>query len=237
MSVNHIKNSGNHYAIAHPELYGLDEQHLVFLGDSQLEKQTATAFTAMQAAAALDNIDLQICSAYRPFDRQLSIWNAKASGKRVLLDADSCPIDFSHLNEQQLIDSILLWSALPGASRHHWGTDIDVFDASKIEQSALKLVSAEYAPNGPCHTLYLWLIDHAQQFGFYFPYQKGLSGVSPEPWHLSYYPVSSQYLSRFSCSDLAKVLSDADISLKSPLLTQLTTLVNHYVFFVAPSPC
>ena len=29
-------------------------------------------------------------------------------------------------------DAILLWSALPGASRHHWGTDFDVFDRAAV---------------------------------------------------------------------------------------------------------
>ena len=31
-----------------------------------------------------------------------------------------------------LIETILLWSALPGGSRHHWGTDVDVFDAAAV---------------------------------------------------------------------------------------------------------
>ncbi|MCZ8486094.1 D-alanyl-D-alanine carboxypeptidase family protein [Vibrio lentus] len=30
-------------------------------------------------------------------------------------------------SEQQKLSAILRWSALPGASRHHWGCDFDVF--------------------------------------------------------------------------------------------------------------
>ena len=30
------------------------------------------------------------------------------------------------------IDAILCWSALPGGSRHHWGTDCDVIDAAAL---------------------------------------------------------------------------------------------------------
>jgi LAS superfamily LD-carboxypeptidase LdcB len=218
------------------KLYGLDAHHLMPVGEFLLEPRTAAAFAEMQFAAAKNGFDLQICSAYRPFERQVHIWNAKASGKRSLLDIESNPIDFASLNEQQLIDTILIWSALPGASRHHWGTDIDVFDAKLISKQSLQLVSAEYQANGPCFALHQWLTHHAQQYGFYFPYQAQKSGVSPEPWHLSYFPVATDYLSQFRVDELAKVLSQAQISLQSPLIERLTELVNQYVFYVAPSP-
>ena len=222
--------------INYPRLYGLDGQSLIAVGEFLLEQYTATAFSQIQQAAELDGFNLQICSAYRPFEKQMAIWNAKADGKRPLLDKASNPIEFNQLNEQQLIDTILLWSALPGASRHHWGTDMDVFDANKIDKKSLQLITAEYIDKGPCADLHLWLKQHAQTFGFYFPYQPQLSGVSPEPWHLSYFPLADQYLAQFSITELAKILSNAEISLKSSLLERLTDLVEHYVFFVAPSP-
>jgi LAS superfamily LD-carboxypeptidase LdcB len=217
-------------------LYGLDDENLVAIGQYLLEQRTAAAFNQLQNAASAAGFDLQICSAYRPFDRQLSIWNAKACGQRPLLDKTSNPVEFTTLTPQQLIDTILIWSALPGASRHHWGTDIDVYDANSITQQALQLITAEYSGNGPCAPLHQWLNLHAAQFGFYFPYQPHLSGVSPEPWHISYFPVANELLAQFSAVELAKVLSAAEISLKSSLLERLTELVNHYVFFVAPSP-
>ncbi|AZG73586.1 M15 family metallopeptidase [Shewanella livingstonensis] len=218
------------------QLYGLGDRHLVTIGQYLLEQRTAVAFTQLQNAALVAGFDVQICSAYRPFDRQLSIWNAKASGQRPLLDSTSNPLEFAALTPQKLIDTILIWSALPGASRHHWGTDIDVYDANCINQKKLQLITAEYTNDGPCAPLHQWLGIHAPKFGFYFPYQPHLSGVSPEPWHMSYFPVANQLLAQFSAVELAKVLSAAEISLKSPLLERLTELVNHYVFFVAPSP-
>lgn len=218
------------------KLYGLDSQHLVAVGDFLLEQHTAAAFSNMQLAAANSGIDLQLCSAYRPFDRQVHIWNAKASGTRPLLDKASQPIDYASLSEQQLIDTILIWSALPGASRHHWGTDIDVFDAKQINKQSLQLVSAEYQGSGPCAAMHQWLQQHASQYGFYFPYQTQQSGVSPEPWHLSYYAIADNYLAQFNSTELAKVLSGAEIALQSPLLERLAELVDHYVFYVAPSP-
>ncbi|MGI2169284.1 M15 family metallopeptidase [Shewanella sp. MF05960] len=209
---------------------------MVSVGDYLLEQNTAAAFCKMQNAAKKSGIDLQLCSAYRPFERQVHIWNAKASGTRPLLDKASQPIDYASLSEQQLIDTILIWSALPGASRHHWGTDIDVFDAKQISKHALQLVSVEYQETGPCFALHQWLVQHAVEYGFYFPYQTQQSGVSPEPWHLSYFPIAKDYVSQFRADELAKVLSHAEISLQSPLIERLTELVNHYVFYVAPSP-
>ncbi len=34
--------------------------------------------------------------------------------------------------EAERVAAILVWSALPGASRHHWGTDCDVIDAAAL---------------------------------------------------------------------------------------------------------
>ena len=67
----------------------------------------------------------------------------------------------------------MLWSALPGASRHHWGTDFDVYDKAKIESTGkkLELIPEEYEDNGPCALLSQWLFNNAEKFGFYFPIQ------------------------------------------------------------------
>ena len=45
--------------------------------------------------------------------------------------------------------AILVWSALPGASRHHWGTDLDVFDrAVQPPGEPLELLARHYEPGG-----------------------------------------------------------------------------------------
>lgn len=199
----------------------------------QLEVSTANAFNAMAIAAKHAGIAIGICSAYRSFERQLAIWNAKASGKRALLDANGQAISSECLTDDALIDAILCWSALPGASRHHWGTDIDVFDANQINVSKLQLVQQEYTASGPCGQLHAWLVAHSAEFGFYFPYQAGKSGVSPEPWHLSYAPKSQVLLTQFSAQDLASVLKQSDILLKPAILSRLDKLVDEYVFRVA----
>ena len=54
--------------------------------------------------------------------------------------------------------AILHWSALPGASRHHWGTEIDVIDRAALLHGQLaQLVPDEYAADGVFAKLGLWL--------------------------------------------------------------------------------
>lgn len=222
--------------VSSPHLYGLSSAHLVEYCGFLLESETAVAFEKMRTTAAKEGINLAICSAFRDFDRQQLIWNAKASGKRVLLDSDSKPVDVDKKSPEQIIALILLWSALPGTSRHHWGTDIDVFDDKAISKDNLQLIPQEYALNGPCNQLYTWLVNNAEQFGFYFPFQHGLSGVSAEPWHLSYYPVSKGFVDKFDPRELREILQDSSVLHKDSLLNNLKDLVQEYVYRVAPTP-
>ena len=217
-------------------IYGLDNSHLVDYQGHKLEQETATALLAMTQAAKLQDIDIAVCSGHRSFDKQLQIWNGKAQGKRTLLDIDSQPTSITGKSNQDLIDLILLWSALPGTSRHHWGTDVDIYDANAIKRSELELISSEYQDQGPCAPLHTWLTKNGHEFGFYFPFQLGRSGVSPEPWHLSYFPVANKLLNRFKLGEIESVLHNANLELKSELMARLPHIVNEYVLRVAPSP-
>src|SRR5687767_1631830 len=91
-------------------------------------------FLALKAAAASDGIELKIVSGFRDFDAQLRIWNMKYRGERPLYDEAGNVRAHASLDPAQLIEGILCWSALPGASRHHWGTDIDVIDVAAMPQ-------------------------------------------------------------------------------------------------------
>jgi len=208
-------------------LYGLNSPELVeylspyHLGYHSfwLEANTAIAFNAMAEKAKDAGIALAICSAHRPFERQLAIWNAKASGKRAVLDANEQAVSIKGLSDDAIVDLILLWSALPGASRHHWGTDLDVFDANQIDV--------------PCAKLHAWLVENAHDFGFYFPFQQGQSAVSPEPWHISYFPVAQLLLPQFDRAELAILLENSDMLLKDAVLARLDYLVDEYVLRIA----
>ena len=111
-------------------------------------------------------------SSFRDFDRQLQIWNAKFSGARALLDAAGRPLDATALSPAARIDAILLWSALPGASRHHWGTDVDLIDRAATPAGyRVQLTPAEFAAGGPFARLHDWLEAHAARFGFFRPFR------------------------------------------------------------------
>ena len=63
------------------QLTGLDETHLVMLADGhRLQREVARAFTALQSDARNAGFELSIASSFRPFYRQLAIWNGKAAG-------------------------------------------------------------------------------------------------------------------------------------------------------------
>lgn len=202
----------------------------------KLQQDTAVALATMSAAAKSQGIEIQICSGYRSFAAQLNIWNTKALGTRTLLDIDSHPVSIINKSDKELVELILLWSALPGTSRHHWGTDIDLYDANAIAGKNLRLITSEYQESGPCGRLHTWLVQCSHEFGFYFPFQQGLSGVSPEPWHLSFFPVANQYLNQFKLDKVTSILDDTDIELKEVLMAKIPDIVKEYVHRVAPSP-
>src|SRR5689334_23981641 len=101
-------------------------------GKCPLHNEVAAPYLAMRAAAAVEGIDLVAFSGFRDFDRQLGIWNGKFRGERPMQDRAGKPIDTLGLSPAERVTAILWWSALPGASRHHWGTDFDVMDAAAM---------------------------------------------------------------------------------------------------------
>jgi LAS superfamily LD-carboxypeptidase LdcB len=135
------------------------------------------------------------------------------------------------------VSAILWWSALPGASRHHWGTDFDVVDTrAKPAGYKLQVVPAEYQAGGPFHRLTTWLDAHMHAFGFFRPYTTDRGGVSPEPWHLSYAPVAKRAQSEFSAARLRAVLEGSSIEGKVEVLEALDRHFATYVVNVDAAP-
>ncbi len=175
------------------ELTGRARTHVVELEAPRctLHREAIEPFLAMRGAAFADGIDLVPVSSFRDFDRQLAIWNAKFRGERPLLDRAGRALEALALAPPQRVEAILWWSALPGASRHHWGSDLDVIDRAALPAGvAPQLVPAEFAVGGPFERLDAWMGAHLHRFGFFRPYVEDRGGVSPEPWHLSFAAVS-----------------------------------------------
>ena len=98
-------------------LTGMDNSKIV--GDTiQLERETYNAFFKMKDAAEKDGIRIKLVSGFRDFYRQQTIWNNKYKKftKEFSLDGPSA------------IKEIIRFSTIPGTSRHHWGTEIDIID-------------------------------------------------------------------------------------------------------------
>lgn len=196
------------------------------------------AFLAMRDAARDAGIDLVPVSVFRDFAAQMKIWNDKFEGRRPLYDCHGRQCDPAALDEDGIIAAILAWSALPGASRHHWGTDFDVIDAAAVpEDYRIDLLPHEFGEGGPFHALHGWLDAHMSDYGFFRPYARAQGGVSPEPWHLSYAPIADCALKCLTPELLASVLADAPILGKARLLETLLSIYTTYVLNIAaPDP-
>jgi len=218
-------------------LTGRESPDLVEIGALQLERQTAAAFAQMQYAAAQDGFDLQLVSGYRSFERQAAIWRAKLSGLRPVFAASQQKIDLSTLQGFAKLEAVLLYSALPGASRHHWGTDFDLYDAAAVDHDyQVQLLEHEYQADGPFAPLSAWLTVHAMEFGFFLPYRQYRGGVAAEPWHLSYLPLAGPYLQRFSIEMLQQAIQNADLPEQALILAQLPVIFERYVTTICDAP-
>lgn len=221
-----------------PEQYlGLDDSALVVVDEKQpshkLTPACARAFRKMQLAARNDGIDLSIASSYRSIHRQVTLWNEKWQGKRPVYSKTGQCIAINELNDDEKIDAILTWSALPGTSRHHWGTDIDVYDKVGCEASdhVLKLVPEEYSIGGPCHALSQWLLANAQDFGFVFPYNDTQDAYAPEPWHISFETEATAIMTEFDHSHLSETLLTLGLQGIQSVTPRVSQLVKKYVKF------
>jgi len=221
------------------ELTGRTRSHIVEVESPRcsLHRAVVQPFLAMRAAAAGEGIDLVPFSSFRDFDRQLVIWNAKARGERELRGADGQLLDAQRLDDDARVAAILCWSALPGASRHHWGTDFDVMDAAALPPGyRLRVVPEEYAPDGVFGRLNAWLDACAGQFGFYRPYARWRGGVQPEPWHLSHAAVAAAALQQFSIEVLREALAAAELEGRGAVERRLPEILARYVVNVDPPP-
>jgi LAS superfamily LD-carboxypeptidase LdcB len=219
-------------------LTGRTDAHLCSAAEAdrlgvRVHQEVVTPFLQLQAAAREAGFDLQILSGFRSFDDQLSIWNRKVTGKRAVLDSDAVPLDITTLTAQQLVFAILRWSALPGASRHHWGTDLDVYDrAAQPPGYEIELLPAEVNPGGMFGPLHAWLderIAAGTAFGFFRPYDRDRGGVAPERWHLSYAPVADASLRQLTVDVLRDTVAAADLQLRDVVLTQLDVIYERFV--------
>ena len=221
------------YQLSKALVTGRDETVMVGVLGRPVHRALVAPFQALRDDAARAGFDLRIVSGFRSFDRQLAIWNAKASGQRTLLDSRGCEVAFGALDESALVDCIMRWSALPGASRHHWGSDIDIIDAAAVpDDYSVQLTPAEVEEGGPFAPMHDWLdkqLGNGAGYGFFRPYNEDRGGIAPERWHLSYAPLSARCEASLSVALLREVLEGSELLLKTNVLARLGALFRRYV--------
>ena len=213
------------------QLTGQVQTHLTeFAPNRLLHRNVISDFTGLQQAAQQHGFTLHIASAFRSFERQRLIWNRKFSGEVTILDHNEKAIDLSSTTEIEKLYKILHWSALPSASRHHWGTDMDVYDPTLLpEGQSLQLQKNEYIKGGYFFDLTQWLIENIEKFGFYLPYKHDQGGVAQEPWHISYFPLADEFLSQLDLDLISDTLMANSVLGQSLIQQELPNIYKQYI--------
>lgn len=152
-----------------------------------LLKPVYKAYQQMYDSALKEGIKLNIISGYRSWWHQKAIWENKWNGNTLV---EGRNLSKENLNDTVKALEILNYSSMPGISRHHWGTDLDLLE---IEDS---LFTQGNAKDG-----YKWLVNNANKFGFCQTYTVIDSirptGFKEEKWHWSFFPISEKLLIRY----------------------------------------
>ncbi len=173
-----------------------------------LQRATYEAFLRMYEAARKDGITLKIVSGARSFEEQRRIWEWKWG--------EAQKKNFS--SDREIASYILQYSLMPGTSRHHWGTEID-----------LNNINNSYFEKGYGLKVYEWLQKNAGDFGFCQVYDdtavSGRKGCNTEKWHWSYLPLSEPYLEIYNASISYDDITGFSGSEMAPTLH----IIEHYV--------
>lgn len=163
----------------------------------QLRKEAFDAFSMMKNEALKKNISINVVSSYRNFAHQNRIWERKYKS-----------FTQQGLSPEKAIQKIIEYSTIPGTSRHHWGTDIDISDAN-VAQPKNVLSPRHFEGKGCYVNLKKWMDEHSRDYGFYLVYTNnpGRKGFKYEPWHYSYKSLSCDYLHNYRKLNLKDILN------------------------------
>ena len=127
----------------------------IFDRDQLMQPETLLAWHQMKEAAAIDNIELQLVSAFRSVEYQCAIFQQK-------------------LKKGIVLSEILKVNAVPGFSEHHSGKALDLATpGDKPLEESFELTDA-----------FNWLVRNAHQFNFSLSYPRDNPwGIAYEPWH------------------------------------------------------
>lgn len=214
--------------------YGLERKGLVKIPgtDYLVRNSVLEPFLELSESARQAGFDIRVESAFRPFERQLSIWNRKATGKLKLLDANGIPFREFPKDPLERMRAILFWSALPGASRHHFGTELDVVDGCCVPKG-YEVELTEKECDGMFAPFHSWLSERIQagkSFGFERVFVPGRGKIRPERWHISHRESAAELEALFNSEELRLIYERSDLELKDVILEHFDELMRDYVF-------
>lgn len=163
----------------HPQFIKVDKEHTE--RDIYLLKPVYEAYIKMHEAARADGVKLLITSGHRTFVEQVCEWELRWNNPRTTEP---------FANETEKARYLLQYRSMPGTSRHHWGTDID-----------LNSFKPTYFETREGEKVYEWLSTHAHLYGFFQPYtaldENRPVGYCEEKWHWSYHPIAQPMLNHY----------------------------------------
>ena len=207
--------TGKYDPSAHEDFIEIDIQYADRKG-LFARKDVYEAFKQMHEKASEDGLKLVIRSAARNYEYQKGIWEKKWDGRLLLEGGINAANSFPDPKERAV--KILEYSAMPGTSRHHWGTDLD-----------FNSFNNEWFSTGEGKKIYDWLVANAGEFGFCQTYTiKDSSrpfGYNEEKWHWSYFPVSSK-LTAFAKENFSVEMIHG---FKGDETTEQIKVLDHYI--------
>jgi LAS superfamily LD-carboxypeptidase LdcB len=217
------------------QFHGLTNDHVValeqpFHNTVHIHSQILKPWLKLKKAAEASGFKPFILSGFRDYHRQLAIWNRKIAREIEIKDRHNAILPIG-APKSELIEAILSWSAIPGYSRHHWGTDIDIFDASHLDDNyQIKLEPCEFnQTTGPCFLFERWLDLNVEQFGFYRPYQTENQGVAIEPWHLSHIKTSAPFMNAINFTAFERFIQTSQLDGKVLILSNIHHIFDFYI--------
>ncbi len=181
-------------------LIGKDASEMIGV-NFKMHQKAYSSFIKMQSRAYKEKISIKVVSAYRSFEKQKQIFENKYS-----------KFTSEGMTPQQAISKIIEYSTIPGTSRHHWGTDVDIYDGS-VSQPASILEEENYLDEGAYVKMKKWLDKHAKSYGFVEVYtnKPNRKGFKYEPWHFSYAPLAKPMLAAYKKIDIKTMLTEENI--------------------------
>jgi hypothetical protein len=166
------------------------------------------AFKLLRSEAHKAGWQLVLVSGYRSFIAQKNLWNS-------LYD------DTGKETEEEKSIALLHYTSLPGLSRHHWGSELDISEKSL---RGLLLAEAD-EPSPKVMAFYRWMDFNAPRFGFCRVYRGEAGIITDEHWHWSFYPLAVVFQKQLQAlGDLAPLLPLEGIKGESYLKTHLAQI-------------